>query len=1287
MTTLQAERHPVDRLAEEFVQRYRLGERPAISEYTEKYPELAGELQEILAALVLIEEHGRAQVEPGPESVSHAQADSPAPVQLGDYRVLREIGRGGMGVVYEAVQESLGRHVALKVLPSHALLDGVRLKRFQHEAQAAARLHHTNIVPIFGVGTVEGVHFYAMQFIQGRGLDEVISELRQLKHQERKGSPLTVIEGDGSPAQLASASGGNLSTISDTPRFYRSVAALGAQVAEALDHAHRHGVLHRDIKPSNLLLDAAGAVWITDFGLAKADGTEELTHSGDLVGTLRYMAPEQMRGKGDARADIYSLGSTLYELVTLRPAFDAPDRAALIRQIVQDEPARPRKLDARIPRDLETIVLKAMAHDPASRYATAAEMAADLRRFLDDKPIAARPVGLPERLWRWCVRRPALAGLAGGLLLSLTVGVAGILWQWGRAETHLREVVRQQGIAENMLGVAQQQRQRAEDNFQEASNQRIIAEQRAAEAEASYQVAREAVNELSTVSEHELFTQPGLQPVRLQLLIRAQEFHQKRLAGRDEDVVARRDLAQSYLQLARLKHNLGPTGEVADAYKKAIAVLTPIEGDRTTTILLARAENSLGLEQINQHDRAAARVTLGQARQRIDRLLADDANNRSAEATLAGIFNNLGYLMSMSAEIPREERFEEAIELHKQSLAIYRRLAADNPKDLSLQFSVSSVLGNMARRHQSLARYEEARALLEEDLRIRKDLLRRQPKSLELQRDLAVTLNALGDVIRDSDDLPPLERLRQAIFYYEQSLDRQERLVRANPAVLVYRRDLGNTTENFADLYFRHGDIQRALEWRRRDITAWDACLTLEPGNAEERARRAMKINEQGAWEEKLGLYADALTSRLKARDAWREIEKQPGQLAANRGNILLNLKDLMIELGMQNRASELCALVSERQKLAGDKPADLLALSYDLERAFRAVRRGPTFDEKQDAKTAEYQQLAIKLFREAAMRAPEEADQFVETRLNMWPYSRLITLDPTIALDPEDASSLNARARWLERLDDPAGCELDRKESLRIVNKQLAGAPEDGELLTKRAWLHFNAQRWQDVVADATAALLSRPTDRFALRLRASANMRLAKWQSAYDDLTTVLEVHTDPGFHLYDWPDRCFALMEMGLEKEALADANRLVELAVEFPKHADSLVAEFILHSKVNRFPDATLALAHQAVLRHPKDKAYQGELGGVQFYLQQYRDAVENLEPNAKDAPSASSASSGFWLAMSLHHLGEFDRAQVAFRRAVRNWKGMKALQPHEEKFLQSLWNEAASLLATDAPSSN
>ena len=437
MKVEQSERDPVDRLAEEFVTRYRRGERPSISEFTQRFPELADKLHEILTALVLIEEHGQAQGRESARSSDSLDADAVAPQRLGEYRILREVGRGGMGVVYEALQESLGRHVALKVLPSHALLDSLRLKRFQHEAQAAARLHHTNIVPVFGVGTEGGVHFYAMQFIAGRGLDEVIDEVRRLQQDSRSaasdGSHHGSASGDGDDTPAAA----NLSTLSDTPRYYRSAALLGAQVADALEHAHRQGILHRDIKPANLLLDARGTVWVTDFGLAKAEGLEELTQTGDLVGTLRYTPPERLHGDGDERSDVYSLGLTLYELLTLRPAFETSNRAELLRQIGHDEPPPPRQLDPKIPRDLETIVLKAIAKEPGRRYGTAGELADDLRRFLADRPIEARRMRWWERAGRWCRRNPAVALSSIVAAAALVTGLAVSLWQWQRANASL----------------------------------------------------------------------------------------------------------------------------------------------------------------------------------------------------------------------------------------------------------------------------------------------------------------------------------------------------------------------------------------------------------------------------------------------------------------------------------------------------------------------------------------------------------------------------------------------------------------------------------------------------------------------------------------------------------------------------------------------------------------------------------------------------------------------------------------------------------------------------------
>src|SRR5262249_23105258 len=296
------------------------------------HPELAGDIRELFPALVQIE-----QLKPATGDLTGPACparDGSSIERLGEYRILREVGRGGMGVVYEAEQESLGRRVALKVLPPHALLSGTYLERFRREARAAARLHHTNIVPVFGVGEVDGVHFYAMQFIPGEPLDKVLQDLCRL----RRGGPNPELSGSIAPSLLTGqfVPPGGADTVGQrapasamptdawpTPtlsggpassEYHRSVARIGVQVAEALAHAHKQGILHRDIKPSNLLLDAQGRVWITDFGLAKAEGTDELTQAGDIVGTLRFMAPERFDGQSLPQGDIYALGLTLYEL-------------------------------------------------------------------------------------------------------------------------------------------------------------------------------------------------------------------------------------------------------------------------------------------------------------------------------------------------------------------------------------------------------------------------------------------------------------------------------------------------------------------------------------------------------------------------------------------------------------------------------------------------------------------------------------------------------------------------------------------------------------------------------------------------------------------------------------------------------------------------------------------------------------------------------------------------------------------------------------------------------------
>jgi WD40 repeat protein/serine/threonine protein kinase len=414
------------RLADEFLERHRRGERPALTEFTSRHPELAEQIRDLFPALALLEE-----VRPVKQTVAEAQADlaeAGPPRRLGEYRIVREIGRGGMGIVYEAEQESLGRRVALKVLLAGVLKDSRHVERFQREARAAARLHHTNIVPIFAVGEETGTHYFVMQYIEGRPLDQLLAELRKLRAaSDLEAEPRTeIVAVEDRPAPVATVPPGLAAApaLTNPDRsFAKNVAQIGVQVAEALEYAAGQGVLHRDVKPSNLLLDVWGTVWLTDFGLAKATGTPDLTRTGDLLGTLRYLAPERFEGRADVRSDVYALGLTLYEMLALRPAFDGRHQAELVQQITTAGAPRLDRLDPHLPRDLVTIIHKATAREPADRYPTAGALAEDLRRFLDDRSILARRTGVLEQGWRWCRRNRALAAALGATGLALAAGL------------------------------------------------------------------------------------------------------------------------------------------------------------------------------------------------------------------------------------------------------------------------------------------------------------------------------------------------------------------------------------------------------------------------------------------------------------------------------------------------------------------------------------------------------------------------------------------------------------------------------------------------------------------------------------------------------------------------------------------------------------------------------------------------------------------------------------------------------------------------------------------------
>lgn len=364
--------------------------------------------------------------------------------RLGDFQILRELGRGGMGVVYEARQVSLNRKVALKVLANSLGLTPKAVIRFKREAEAAARLHHTNIVPIYATGEQDGCHYYAMELIEGAGLDCVIRRMRQLNEASPAAAKppvdeqtvtvasadsdewATTVMGYDAPAgQRSSTESTTLSSTGSQTEYFDTVARLFAEVADALDYAHGQGVVHRDVKPANLLLSPQGRLSINDFGLARMLEQPGMTLSGEFMGSPMYMSPEQItagRTPLDHRTDIYSLGATMYEVLTLHTPFEGERRDQILAQILHKEPKRPRSINRKVPQDLETICLKAMEKDPDRRYQTAGKLAEDLRRYVSRFAISARRIGPVGKCIRWAKRSRAMAAALGGLLVAIVLG-------------------------------------------------------------------------------------------------------------------------------------------------------------------------------------------------------------------------------------------------------------------------------------------------------------------------------------------------------------------------------------------------------------------------------------------------------------------------------------------------------------------------------------------------------------------------------------------------------------------------------------------------------------------------------------------------------------------------------------------------------------------------------------------------------------------------------------------------------------------------------------------------
>lgn len=397
---------------DEFLNLIQQGEKPNLEDLRDKDADIADEVLEQLAFFEDLD-------------FLYEEKNSPSNLtEIDDFKVLSEIGRGGMGVVYQATQISLDRRVALKVLPSAGALDSRQQDRFKNEARAAAQLQHPHIVPVYAVGESEGVHYYAMQYIEGISFHTLLKEVRQADSLNLE------VTSSLKPASSSTSSGSTLSSNSIHRTYYRAVAELFRQATNALDYSHKKKVVHRDIKPANLLLENGNHLWVADFGLAYIQESPGLTRTGEIVGTFSYMSPEQTRGGSegiDHRTDIYSLGISLYEMLTLKRPFEDKNKVELVSLIRNEPPARPRSIRSDIPLDLETIVLKAIEKDPKNRYQSMADFSEDLLAFLEYRPIQARRTSLAEKTWRWCKRNRAVSVLTSAIVV-MAIALSITFW-------------------------------------------------------------------------------------------------------------------------------------------------------------------------------------------------------------------------------------------------------------------------------------------------------------------------------------------------------------------------------------------------------------------------------------------------------------------------------------------------------------------------------------------------------------------------------------------------------------------------------------------------------------------------------------------------------------------------------------------------------------------------------------------------------------------------------------------------------------------------------------------
>jgi serine/threonine protein kinase len=1288
-------------IADEFTQRSQRGEQPDIEEYARNNPEIATVLRQVLAALQVM-----GSAERDPSSLEAGLAAAPAAGCLGDFRILREVGRGGMGIVYEAEQISLNRRVALKVLPFASTLDAKQLQRFKNEAQAAAGLHHTNIVPVYATGCERGVHFYAMQFIEGRTLAAVVEDLRAQVQRQRptkgvqttpweKGpelhdepaaspespahdswatapGPLAPTRSDEKSKPASPQFGISTDTSTKNPAYFRTVAQLGIQAAQALEHAHQLGVVHRDIKPANLLIEhsplsaqESPRLWITDFGLAQVQSNASLTLTGDLVGTIRYMSPEQTLAKRvllDHRTDIYSLGVTLYELLTLEPAFTGRNRHEVVHQIAFEEPRRPRQINKAIPEELETIILKTLEKNPAERYATAQELAEDLERFLKDEPIRAKRPTVVQRVRKWGRRhKPVVISAAAVVLFVLAAAPVTtlLIWrQWSRAEkAYEQEVV---------------ERKRADDNLA---------------------LAFQTLDEIYLgVAGEGLPRDPRLEKEHLALLRKSLRFFEQFAEANHAQPNAQHEAGRAYLRVGNIQRLLGKHAEAETAYDQAVTLLEKVASDFPAWTpgrqWLAAAYNALGTFYIDGRRFPDAEKALRESvklRQRLADLEPDSADFQSdlaaSQANLAIVFRRTG-------------RGTDAENLWETSVAILKKLVDQYPRSVVYQKALAAGLFYLGRVQSDSGQHVQSRRFFEQAVRHCQAALALDKEHPGLRSDLC-EIN-----IQLSDSFEKQGNYKQALRTFEEQIIVAENLVHDFPQVPAYSLLLLRIRLLVAEMLVKGGRYQEAEKlYRLAQESSKEQPGSVDDPSIDWKTWADLRLS-LGSFLGKTRQYSAAERVYRQAVDVLQVLVDRSPEAHDFQHSLASGLDDLSIVLASTERLSEAVELSEKslaiRQKLVDKFPKNagyLRNLATGLgNRASHLMRMGKR--EEGEQATEKVLEACRKLIRDFGA----EPDYLQLT--SIFTYNKGISLHCRKRLSEAADSYEECRELRLTLVKKfPDNPEFRRQlavtiNNLAVVRRDSKQSAEACRLL-QDAIDHYQVAvkidpkfaAFREGLAQSVGNLASfrNQMGEHAVAAKAARELRRISpdWQgcssAAYYLGESMQMAEKDTRLSQLDRKNQA-----QGYEQEARTLLHEAAKRASDNPASQDGL-ARLLIGRLAPRLRDPAQAieLAKLATERAPKNAAYWNTLGLTRYRAGDYQDALEAVE-NAAKLRAAGNGADLLLLAMAHWQLDHKEQARSFHERA------MKWLQEHpmdwqvyteQANELRDLRAEAIKLLNT------